>query len=231
MVFWIGILVGLIFAALAGKKGFYEIWAMFFNVVISAYIAITAGPIIRTNLFEVDDAISYAGALVTFGTFAACFIVLHSTAYILVLSQFRVKFGKLLDSGGASVLGLLAGILIWGFVVLFLCTSPLSKVKALKSMEFVAEKDGKRLANISYVVFWTEKVHRVVGTETKINTPQAIIDRLIGQVSDREQREREAEQKRKEEEFRLQREGRERESEKKKLEEKPKIGPPPELDL
>lgn len=40
MAFWIGLLVAIIFAAMAIKVGLYETWAMLFNIIISVYLAV-----------------------------------------------------------------------------------------------------------------------------------------------------------------------------------------------
>ncbi len=46
MTFWIGILIGVLFAYFAVKIGFYETLIMMFNVVISVFLGIFLGPTI-----------------------------------------------------------------------------------------------------------------------------------------------------------------------------------------
>ena len=52
MVFWIAILVGVLFAWLGVRLGFYETWILCFNVIVSIYVAIFLAPFVSLLLLS-----------------------------------------------------------------------------------------------------------------------------------------------------------------------------------
>ena len=117
MVFWIGILVGIVFAGFAVRKGFYETWTILFNILISVYLAISLREIIK-NILPAADGSSYSDALAMLIIAIAVFAILHGIAYIFLLSQFKIDFPKIFDGIGSGTLGFLGGVLVWSFIVL-----------------------------------------------------------------------------------------------------------------
>ncbi len=49
MIFWLAVLVGGLFAWIAVQIGFYAAWIMFFNLLLSAYVAIFLTPVLVTD--------------------------------------------------------------------------------------------------------------------------------------------------------------------------------------
>ena len=141
MVFWIGILVGGLFAWLTIKMlGFYETWAMLFNIVISIYLAVFLRPTIADILPAAGNT-PYSSALTIIAIAIASFAILHGISYVFFTSQFSVSFPRVLDILGTGFLGFLAGLLVWSFVSLLICIMPISQSSVVKTIGFGSQID------------------------------------------------------------------------------------------
>ena len=76
MVFWLGILVAIAFAWFCLQIGFYETWAVLFNIVISVYLGIFLRPLI-TELLPAAADTPYGNGLTMLATAAAVFLLLQ----------------------------------------------------------------------------------------------------------------------------------------------------------
>ena len=163
MVFWVGILAGAVLAWVAVKIGFYEMWAVLVNLVLSAYLAVAFAPkLAETSAFSGN---THSSGLAFAAVAVGGFVVLHGLTYIVFLSQFKVPFGKLLDTAGAGILGFLGGILAWGLVVIAI------SLMQVKVMGLDTESAKGRLG---YVSGWTNLVHSVVGSGESLGVKEAI---------------------------------------------------------
>lgn len=175
MVFWLGILIGAVFAFLAVKRGLYETWAILFNAVLSIYLAIVLTPLAK-ELLPQSSHTPYEDTLVLLVLGAGFFVLLHGIVYVLVLSQFKVNMGAILDYIGSGVLGLAGGILIWSFVLIVLCSSPVVTNQFIRAAGI--KRDNVQ-ANISYLSKFTGLIERFVGTEQSENTVPELLDSLL----------------------------------------------------
>jgi hypothetical protein len=155
MVFWIGILIGGLFVWLAVKRGFYEMWTMLFNVVVSVYIAIYLTPTIVKTLPGAGDT-SYGNALTLTAIGVGLFFVLGITSITLFTGRFRVSFPKMLDNLGAAALGFLGGLLIWSFLALVVSACPIGRTDFADSIGF-----GGKFAqtNAPYLCWWCDLIN------------------------------------------------------------------------
>jgi hypothetical protein len=170
MVFWVGILVGGLFAYLAIKKGFYEMWALGFNIIISIYLAVFLGPVIA-DIIPVDTAV-YNKALTVLATAVACFLILHGISYTFITGQFSISFPKIVDVVGAGLFGFLIGFLVWSFISLLIMTTPITENAFAEELGF---DDQAQQTNVSYVSWWCGKVNKIVPSkDSKQTTQQAI---------------------------------------------------------
>lgn len=171
MVFWVGILIGALFAWFAIKIGFYEIWTLLFNIIISIYLAIFLGPIIM-NIVPASGDAAYSTGLTILATAIGAFLILHGISYVFLTSQFSFSFPKILDTLGSGLLGFLAGLLVWSFAGLLICATPISQNAIVKEIGFSRELQQ---ANISYICWWCNLVNAVVSSrDNKLTTEQAI---------------------------------------------------------
>ena len=171
MVFWTGALIGVIFAYFAVKTGFYEALVMLFNVIISVYLAIYLRPII-VNVPAIGDA-PCCDALSIFGTAIAAFLVLHGVSYTFLTGQFSIPFPRVFDTLGAACLGFGIGFLIWSFISLVICITPVSQNPIMKGIGFGSQQFEQ--TNAPYLYWCCDLVNAVVSEQkTQDATKQAV---------------------------------------------------------
>jgi len=177
MVFWLGILVGGLFAWLAVKIGFYETWTMLFNIVISIYVAVFLGPVILDIIPAAGDT-AFGKVLAMITTGVGVFLILHCISYTFLTGQFSVSFPGIFNTLGAALLGFVAGFLVWSFVSLLICISPISQNSIIKGLGFGSESQQ---ANISYIGRWCDLVNKVVASEESESSARETIGELLGE--------------------------------------------------
>jgi glucan phosphoethanolaminetransferase (alkaline phosphatase superfamily) len=178
VIFWITILGGAIFTWLAIKIGFYEIWALLFNILISVYLAIYLTPIV-TDILPATLDTNYGTTLTIIALAAAVFLILYGITYVLFTGQFEVPFPKIFDILFAGFLGFLTGFLVLSFIVLLICITPISQNKLLNEMGFNRETQQ---ANISYLCWWCDKVNWFAASKDNKITGQQAIDKLLAKA-------------------------------------------------
>jgi hypothetical protein len=177
MIFWLGIILALAAAFLASKKGLYESWSMLFNVIISVYLGLTAGP----TMAKLMGATSVNGELLTiFGTAALCFIILYGASYVIFLSQFNVTFPKIFDIAGGGLTGFLAAFLAWSFIAFLICSCPAAQNSFISKMGF---NKTKLSGTISYMQNFTGIVHSMVAADQE---QSSLKDKIITMIEESE---------------------------------------------
>ena len=131
MVLLAGILVGGLCVWFAIKIGFYETWAMLFNIVIAIYIALFLAQPIVNFLPEETSNIPCCDALALIIVAVGSFLILHGITYILFTSQFNVTFPKIFDILFAGLLGFFGGFLLLSFAALIIFLTPFGKYAAI----------------------------------------------------------------------------------------------------
>lgn len=183
MVFWAGILAGGLFVWLAIKIGFYETWAMLFNVVISIYLAIFLTPVI-VDIIPGADETPYCNALALTVTSVGTFLILYGITYIFLTGQFKVTFPKIFDILFTGVLGFLTGFVILSFIALVITVTPISQNRFASKVGF--NKQSQQ-ANISYICWWCDLVNSIVSSpDTKIKSHH-IVDQLLNSTQPKRQ--------------------------------------------
>lgn len=175
MIFWVGILIGGLFTWLAIKMGFYEMWALLFNIVISIYVAVFLVPVIL-DLVPAAGETSYANALALTVTAVGTFFILYGITYILFTSQFRISLPKLFDLLFAGFLGFLAGFLVSSFIAVIVTAMPISQNQFLNEIGF---NEKSQQANISYISWWCDLVNSVASSPDNNITSKQIIHTLL----------------------------------------------------
>jgi len=175
MVFWVGVLVGVVFIWFAVKMSFYETWAMLFNITISIYLSVFLRPIV-IEIVPAAGSTPYSNALTMLAIAIASFAILHGVSYIYFTGQFSVSFPKVFNVLAAGFLGFLAGFLVWSFACLLICVTPISQQPIVKGLGFGGQSQQ---TNVSYISWWCNLVHKVVSSQdNKISAEEAINDLL-----------------------------------------------------
>jgi hypothetical protein len=181
MVFWFGIAVGLAFVYLAVKIGFYDTWAMLFNIVVSLYLGIRLRPVFA-GLTGSSGDVSYNDALAILITAVVAFVVLEGITYIFFTGPYTVSFPRIFDSIFAGALGFFAGLLVWSFIVLLVSITPLSKHKTVKTLGFGSEVQQ---TNLTPLYWWGGLMDKVVLSNDKEDGTKKIVHNLLDDFKER----------------------------------------------
>jgi hypothetical protein len=179
MVFWIAVLVGAFFAWIAVQVGFYAAWMMFFNILLSAYLAIFLSPVIIDNVPAATDT-PYGYTLVFLCIAAATMILSYGVCYAFLSGQLRFDFPKIFDTIGAGIVGFLAGFMAWSMLSFSFALLPLWELDSLRSLGFEA---SSQRANTAYMCWWCDLLHTLTSSsENEISSAEAV-ELLVTRVS------------------------------------------------
>lgn len=177
MVFWIAILTGVLFVWLAVRMGFYEMWVLLFNVVVSAYVAIFLAPVVAEFAPGGDGLSSYCTALSMIVLAGGCFAILQGLSYVFLTGQFNIPFPRVFDILFSGGLGFLAGFLILSFAALVLTTTPLAERDIVRTLGLGSESQR---ANLSCIAWCCNRIHSIASAESHENATEAAVQRLLG---------------------------------------------------
>jgi len=181
MLFWIGILLAIIAGYISLRRGFYEMWGITFNLIISLYITIFAGPMFAKYV-PAASSTTYGNLFFIAACAIGCFLVLHGISYLLITSQLHISFPKIFDVLGAGGLGILVGFLVWNFVWLLIYATPISENALVRDIGFDSQFQQN---NKTVIVQVCEPLNNLVSfSETQISTEDAI-ERLLDFVKPR----------------------------------------------
>jgi hypothetical protein len=171
MTFWIGIIIGGIFAWNLVRTGFCESWLIFFNIVLAIYLAIYLQPAIAQSYPSTAQS-SFNITITMLITASAGFLALYGLFYMFFTSQFSATFPKVLEIIGSGILGFLTGFLFWSFVCLLICMTELSQSTLVRGIDF---EGNTKKCNVPYLCFWCELINTAVSpADEKIPCRQAV---------------------------------------------------------
>jgi xanthosine utilization system XapX-like protein len=175
MIFWVGILVGVCFAYFTSKMGFYQTWAMVFNIVISIYVAIFLTPVVADAVPAATDT-AYGYALILIAITIGTLVTLQGITYALFTGQFIPTFPRVFNTVGGGILGFLAGFLVWSFAALLVSTTPVSQSAFAQK---IGLGSGVEQTNVSYISWWCNLVNTIAASQDNKCTPQEVIHTLL----------------------------------------------------
>ncbi len=184
MIFWIGILVGGVFAWYAIKIGFLEVWTMLFNIVVSIYVAVFSTLAIARAIPAASD-ISFGYCFTMAGAGIATFLILGGISFTFLTGRFKVTFPKIFDNVASGIIGFLAGVLTWSFLVLLLSVTPLAGSDLAQSIGICG---SAQQTHVRYVGWWCDLVNRV--SSRNDSSSRQIIEQIAQSAADA-QREKE----------------------------------------
>jgi len=152
---WIGIAavsMGVIFAVCGYRWGFYVVWAILFNLVISIYLSVMLTPTMAALLpalfparaEQSESSFWYAYAGVAAGVAVVSFIILQILAMTYFTGTFTISLPKLMENLGAAFVGFVAGYILWGFICFLVLIMPVSGSMFFKT--FTAGGQSKELS-------------------------------------------------------------------------------------
>jgi low affinity Fe/Cu permease len=184
MVFWAGILVAALFARLAIKMGFYETWAMLFNIAVSVYLGISLRPLLIELVPSAGDT-PYGSTLTIFGIAMGAFLILHGISFVFFTGQFSVSLPKILNIIGAGFLGFIAGFLVWGFITFLVSTTPIFENAYIKQIDLGGQI---RQTSVPVVSWWCSFVNKIVSSNADGDTIKQELNGLIEKNTEKKKR-------------------------------------------
>lgn len=189
MMFWIAILAGALFVWLAVRVGFYEMWVLFFNIVISLYVSVFLAPILVEVTPAPGGAASYHVALCMTVLAGGCFALLQGLSFVFLTGQYHIPFPRVFDILLSGVLGFAAGFLIISFVAVVLTTTPLAEHKIVgvfalgKQPQQAKGPQTRALAfgspNLACITRCCDLIHSFAGFHDAGNTAGATLQKLL----------------------------------------------------
>lgn len=170
MVFWIAVLTGALFVWLAVRRGFYDTWALLFNIMVSIYVSIFLAPIVARSI-PMPGGAAWCMALSMFVLAGGVFAILYGLSWVFLTGQFSVRFPSLFDVVFSGILGFTAGFLILSFVALALSTTPLVQHKIVSTLGLGRDAQG---ANVAGVAHCCDLIHSMVGFADGSTTQSAV---------------------------------------------------------
>jgi low affinity Fe/Cu permease len=175
MVFWAGILVAALFAWLAIKIGFYETWALLFNIAVSVYLGISLRSILIELVPSAGDT-PYGSALTIFGIAIGAFLILHGISFVFFTGQFSVSLPNVLNVIGAGFLGFIAGFLAWSFITFLVSTTPIFENAYIKQIGLEGQI---KQTSVPVVCWWCSFVDKIVSSKANGDTIKQDLNELI----------------------------------------------------
>ena len=171
MVLLAGILAGGLCIWFAVRIGFYETWAMLFNIVLSVYIALFLAQPIMDLLPEQASSLRSCEALTLTVLATGSFLILYGLTYILFTSLFKVTFPKLFDILFAGLLGFFGGFLLLSFAALIIFLTPFGAYSGIEnnSVEY----------NMSGTYWLFDGINSIVSSPDNKITTEKIIEQLL----------------------------------------------------
>jgi hypothetical protein len=169
MFFWLAVLVGLVTAVWGVRRaGLYEMVALFVNLLVAVYLALFLTPTL-IGLIPAAADVQYGALIAVVAVAAMTFLVLHVLCFAILTGQFKVAFPKVLDGFLAGGLGFFTGFLIVAF---------LTSVFALAPPADGLVGNNDRNVHRSYLCWWCDGLHRLVGSQVSDHPTQDSLDRL-----------------------------------------------------
>jgi uncharacterized membrane protein required for colicin V production len=138
-------IVGVVFAVIGIRKGFFPMWLVLFNILVSIYLGVMLSPTVAAIWPDMEQNRYYMAAF-TAGTSFVLFVVLQNIVKALFGNLAENCCPKFFDIAGAGALGFLAGFLVFSFIYFVVCMMPFSKKPFMQGLcgDGASTPDGVR---------------------------------------------------------------------------------------
>ncbi len=127
MLFWVAVIGGVAVSYAALKKGFFPVWAVFFNTLISVYLGVMLLPVIAAVIPNSGTAAYfYSCSLCMLAVAVIAFVFLQVIASNYFSGGFAVTFPVIFNNIAAATLGFITGYVATCFVLLVISIMPFS---------------------------------------------------------------------------------------------------------
>ncbi len=127
MLFWLAVIGGVAVSYVALKKGFFPIWAVFFNTLISVYLGVMLLPLIAAVIPNSrTTAYFYSCSLCMLAVAGIAFVLLQVIASNYFSGGFAVSYPVIFNHIAAATLGFITGYVATCFILLVVGIMPFS---------------------------------------------------------------------------------------------------------
>lgn len=179
MIFWIGILIAVFCAWMAVKMGFYGMWALMFNIVVSIFLSVELYPVFG-KLVPASSETDYGAVFTIIAIAVGVFVVIQGASYSFIVGQFKVSFPVIFDNVLSGVLGFLAGFLLWSFITFLIVVSPVSEGSFMKKIELSSQVEK---STVPYMCWWCDFVGDFVRQKDKEGSSKDAVEGIMSQLS------------------------------------------------
>jgi hypothetical protein len=119
-----GIALGLIFAVIGLRRGFYSMWSTMCNVLIGIYMAVMLTPTLSSYFEWVGKGFGNSDKPAFWYVYAGCFaaialatfFILEVMALTYFVGTFSISLSKFVNNIGGVTAGFITGYVLWGFI-------------------------------------------------------------------------------------------------------------------
>jgi len=133
MILSLAVVVGVAFAVIGVRKGFFGMWLVLFNILISIYLGVMLSPTLVAFRPDMEQQRYYLSAFTATTSFML-FVVLQTIVSGFFSDLTECFCPKLFDTVGAAILGFLGGFCVFSFVFFIVCIMPFSKTPLVKGV-------------------------------------------------------------------------------------------------
>jgi hypothetical protein len=170
MMILITIAAALLFAVIGIRLGYYRIWALLFNILVSIYLAVMLAPVIPGLIPNVKD-FHYRYPAFVIAAAIIIFAALQSFA-IYLIGTFEASYHRKFDLISSAVLGFISGYLLGAFVFFVICLIPFTKPNLISWQD-------KSTARASQPVISACNLIGNISIHVCDNTACGVVDKLI----------------------------------------------------
>jgi len=175
----IGIVIGLSFAYYGFKRGFFEMWGNFFNLLIAVYLALFLKPVITEHISGAGD--TWIGIFLTvFLTGLVVFFILYGISYI-AFGQFEIELPKFIDISIGALTGFLGGLLIWSCLIFLFSITPLSHNKFAQNIGLAEYSIDHKT---TYMCFWGDSINFFAASNDAGRSTKEVLDDILKSAVD-----------------------------------------------
>jgi len=133
MILLLAVAVGMVFAVIGVRKGFFPMWLVLFNILISIYVGVMLSPTMVAIRPDMEQEPYYLGTFIAV-TSVMIFVVLQTIASVFFAELADSFCPKIFDTVGAAILGFLGGFCVLSFVFFVICIMPFSQEPFMKGL-------------------------------------------------------------------------------------------------
>ena len=141
MITVIALVIGILCAIYCVRKTFFPSWGIFFNVMLSIYVAVMTMPVISNAIAAKVEAseLRYHIAIIMVMIAGILFALTHIVTKTFITGLYQINFNKIFDFIASAAAGVLIGFIVTSFLFLAVCITPISAKPFMQGFDIHSE--------------------------------------------------------------------------------------------